>query len=159
MNPSWSESSYAAVAYTSAAQNTCDCTVVVTVTYFPTPTSVVSTPDSPSSADHETPSSTAEAPDVTSSPDSQTPTSDQTSTPAAQYPQVTALYNMPSYNTTLSGSAVSVGIIPGPTNTTLASYGLPPAATNSYVQVTGGSNANNVKLAFLVGFFALAALV
>jgi hypothetical protein len=66
---------------------------------------------------------------------------------------------MPAYNTSLAGSAVSVTIIPGPTNTTLAPYGLPPAATNTYMQITGGANANNVKLAFLIGFFALAALV
>ena len=161
MNTNWPTSSYPAVAYTSATQNTCDCTVVVTVTHFPgapTSTSVASTPDSPPSAAHEVPSSTAEAPGAALFQGSQTPTGDETSTPVAQYPKVTALYSMPVYNTTVSGSVVSVTIVPGPTNTTIASYGLPPAATNSYLQVTGGAKANNVKLAFLVGFFALAAL-
>lgn len=155
MNPSWPTPSYPA--NTAATEDTCDCTVTVTVTYMPpASTDVASDQESSSPATYEAPPAMA----AISLQDSQSAPSYETTTSAAGVPGATPIYSMPNLNTlSLTESAISVAIIPGPTNTTFASYGLPPTPTSPFLQVTGGAKANNVKVAFLIGFFALAILV
>jgi hypothetical protein len=148
LNPNYSPSSLVTDAVT---KGVCDCTKIVTITYTPVISGAAAT-SMASSQELQSPTS-SEAKLYSMPPIEDTSSSSNSPGFSSSYP---TSVETPSYPLTTSSSASNATVIYGPTN---ASYGTPPAPTTTFAQVNNGGSANNIKLAFLVGFLALAVLV